>query len=187
MATKIDYNAPVVLTFSLICVGIYVLDLALANMVMGNFFTLQPHFSFYNPLDYFRLFSHIFGHAGHDHLLGNLTFILLLGPVLEEKYGSQDLILMMAFTAFITAVLNILLFTNGLLGASGIVFMFIILVSFTNVKAGRIPLTFILIVILFVGKEFLNALDPTNNISEFAHIIGGMCGSIFGFAKARIK
>ncbi len=186
MSAKIDYNSPVVLTFSLLCVGIYILDLFTGNWIMSGFFTLQPHFSFFNVLDYFRLFSHIFGHGGHEHLLGNLTFILLLGPVLEEKYGSQKLIFMMAFTAFITAILNILLFSNGLLGASGIVFMFIILVSFTNVKAGKIPLTFILIMVLFVGKEFLNTLEP-NNISEFAHIIGGMCGSVFGFAKTKIK
>jgi len=186
MATKIDYNAPVVLTFSILCVLVFAAGTATGNLVTSQFFTLNPFFSFYNPLDYFRLFSHIFGHAGIEHLLNNLTFILLLGPVLEEKYGGQDLAMMMGFTAFVTAVLNILLFNSGLLGASGIVFMFIILISFTNMKAGKIPLTFILVMILFVGKEVMDSMQ-SDQVSQFAHIIGGMCGSIFGFAKAGIK
>ena len=55
-------------------------------------------------------------------------------------------------------------------------------VSYThlNVKAGQIPVTFILVAALFIGKEVLNTLQ-TNQISEAAHIIGGICGSLFGF------
>ena len=87
---------------------------------------------------------------------------------------------MMVFTALITGLINVFFFNSGLLGASGIVFMFILLVSFTNVEAGQIPVTFILVAALFIGKEVLNTLQ-TNQISEAAHIIGGICGSLFGF------
>ena len=66
------------------------------------------------------------------------------------------------------------------MGASGIVFMFILLVSFTNSKSGEIPITFILIAILFIGKEIIQSL-PNDQVSQFAHIIGGLCGSVFGF------
>jgi membrane associated rhomboid family serine protease len=57
----------------------------------------------------------------------------------------------------------------------------ILLASFTNMKSGTIPLTFILITFLYVGGEVYNALFIANNTSEFAHIIGGLFGGIFGY------
>ncbi|MCB0311732.1 MAG: rhomboid family intramembrane serine protease, partial [Calditrichaeota bacterium] len=85
-------------------------------------------------------------------------------------------------TALVTGLLNTFFFPSFLLGASGIVFMMIILGSFTNVKRGGIPLTFILVLILFLGQEIYNAFEE-NSISEFAHVVGGVCGSIFGFVQ----
>ncbi len=191
---KITYNSPVILTYTLICVAITTLDttifFSMDGRGVGNLsrylFMVYPFGTSYmdlgNPLAYFRLFSHAFGHANWEHLVGNFSFILLLGPILEEKYGSRMLIVVMFLTAFITGILNALLFANSLLGASGIVFMMILLVSFTNVRKGAIPMTFILIALLFLGKEIYSALLVNNQISEFAHIIGGVCGGIFGYA-----
>lgn len=76
--------------------------------------------------------------------------------------------------------LSIFLLGFGLLGASGIVFMFILLSSFANIKTGHLPLTFVIIVIVFLGKEVF-ASFAHDSISQFAHIIGGLCGSTFGF------
>jgi membrane associated rhomboid family serine protease len=100
--------------------------------------------------------------------------------MLEEKYGSNNLLTMMFLTALITGILNVVFFSSGLLGASGIVFMMILLSSMTNLRQGKIPLTFVLVVFLFLGKEVLSIFQ-NNNISEFAHIVGGICGAIFGF------
>jgi membrane associated rhomboid family serine protease len=100
--------------------------------------------------------------------------------MLEEKYGWRVLLIMMALTALATAILNSLLFNTGLLGASGIAFMLILLSSFTNLRSGRIPLTFILVAFLFIGSEFANSFRP-DNISQFAHILGGAAGTLFGF------
>ncbi|MEL6194553.1 MAG: hypothetical protein AAFR66_21015, partial [Bacteroidota bacterium] len=36
------------------------------------------------------------------------------------------------------------------------------------------------IVILFLGKEVYQSVS-TDDVSQFAHIIGGICGGIFGF------
>ena len=176
---RIHYNAPVTLTFTIICVGVLTGDSLLFQQVMP-YFTVYPSMSVTNPVDYFRLFSHVMGHGGWDHLVGNFTFILLLGPILEEKYGSQNLLFMMFITAIITGILNIIFFSSGLLGASGIVFMFILLSSVVNAQKGKIPLTFILVALLFLGKEVLQILE-NDNVSQFAHIVGGICGSVFGF------
>ncbi len=181
MSLKIQYNSPVILTFSLASICVFIANNVIFQGMLMRLFTLTPDFSFYNPLSYFKLFSYTLGHASLDHIWGNMTFILLIGPVIEEKYGSQRTLFMMVATALITAVFHLFFFPHGLLGASGIVFMLIILVSFTNVQVGKVPLTFLIIAALFIGKEVLSSLRP-DNVSQFAHIFGGIIGSVFGFA-----
>ncbi|PWJ39415.1 rhomboid family intramembrane serine protease [Sediminitomix flava] len=179
---KIQYNAPVVLTFTFISAA--VLLLKEFGIDLTYFFSVGGQMNFLDPVDYMRLFTHVIGHANVEHFVNNFTFILLLGPILEEKYGSKRLFTMLALTALITGVLNIVMFDTSLLGASGVVFMFIILSSVVNVQKGHIPLTFILIAIIFFGQEIFNVF-ANDNISQFAHILGGICGSLFGFAFSK--
>jgi len=178
---RIVYNAPVVLSFSILSTCILFLDQFLGGSLMP-YFSVGGEFYTGSPFFYTSLFTHVIGHANLEHLLGNLTFILLLGPIVEEKYGSMNTLYMFLATALITGLLNIIFFNTGLMGASGIVFMLILLASFTNNKRrGTIPLTFLLIAILFIGKEVFQSLQE-DNISQFAHIIGGILGSVFGFS-----
>lgn len=177
---RIRYNAPVVLSFSLLSTAVLLANQALQG-VLNPIFSVGAHFEGGNPLFYLSLFTHVIGHANPEHLLGNLTFILLLGPIVEEKYGSRNTLIMFLLTALITGLLNVLFFHTGLMGASGLVFMLILLASFTNNKAGGIPLTFILIAVLFLGKEIFTSLRA-DSISQFAHIIGGILGAVFGFS-----
>ncbi|MBK8701667.1 MAG: rhomboid family intramembrane serine protease [Saprospiraceae bacterium] len=183
MAFRLKYNSPVILSYALLCSLVFFLDRFTGKELMP-LFTLYNQTNFMNPLAIFRLVSHIAGHISLDHLLGNMTFVLLIGPIVEEKYGSGLTLIMLLTTAVITGILNILFFQTGLIGASGIVFMLIVLVSFTNVDNGQIPLTFILIAMLFVGKEILNGIWD-DGISQFAHIMGGICGGVFGFTSKK--
>ena len=177
---RIRYNAPVILTFTFISVLVLVLGLK-------PFFMVNSYIDDWtNPLNYFQLISHIAGHANWEHLIGNFTLILLIGPILEEKYGSKKLLIMILATGFITGVLNVIFLDSGLLGASGIVFMLIILSSISNAKAGDIPLTFILIALLYIGGEVMKSLE-NDNVSQFAHILGGVCGAVFGFILSNGK
>ncbi|MEL6676214.1 MAG: rhomboid family intramembrane serine protease [Bacteroidota bacterium] len=175
---RVVYNAPVILTYALICTALLIIQEYTPLDIM-ELFTVYPVFDFANPVWYFRLFSHALGHGDWAHLVGNFTLILLIGPILEEKYGSKDLFFMILVTAFVTGLLQIAFFNHALLGASGVAFMLILLSSFTN-NGGGIPLTFILVVILFLGKEVLNSFGA-DQVSQFAHIIGGILGGIFGF------
>jgi GlpG protein len=184
----IRYNAPVTLSFSIISFIALILGFITASATTNLVFSVHPSLVAADPLSWLRLFTHVLGHANWDHLLNNLAFLLLLGPILEEKYGSRNVLIMIILTALITGLLHILLSGIGLngarppalLGASGIVFMFILLASFTNIRSGEIPLTFILIVAIYLTREILASFQP-DNISHFAHIIGGACGSVFGF------
>ncbi len=120
------------------------------------------------------------GHANLSHYINNMMMLLLVGPMLEEKYGSKLLFEMMFITAVITGLANNMLFPTGLLGASGIVFMMIILSSVTSVKEGKIPLTLIVVVILYLGEQVAAGIFSADNISQLTHIVGGVCGGVFG-------
>jgi membrane associated rhomboid family serine protease len=177
---KISYNSPVILTFTVISA----LAMLLGDLTQGKttlmYFTTSPEFNFREPVCYLRLVTHMAGHFDWPHFTGNFAFILLIGPMIEEKYGSMRLLWLMLITGVMTGIMNTFFFSTALMGASGIVFMLITLGSFANIKTGEIPMTFILVVVLFLSKEMVNAMTE-DNISQFAHIVGGICGGAFGF------
>ena len=180
---RLSYNAPVILTFTLISL----ISLILGYVTLGQstkllFMTYRT--SLLDPLFYVRLFTHAMGHADISHFAGNFMYILLIGPMLEEKYGSSRLLIMMLFTAGITGIFNTILFPQvALCGASGIVFMMILLSSFANSKENDgIPLTMILIAIIYLGNQVVEGIFVNDNISQFGHLVGGGCGALFGYA-----
>ena len=176
---RIHYNSPVILTYALICLVILILGGLTNQAVIQQFFVIYrtpPT----EPLLYLRLFTYVLGHAGFDHFFGNLTMLLLVGPMVEEKYGSKPLLLMMLFTTFIGGLVHIAFFTVGALGASGIVFMLILLTPFTNMRRGKLPLTFILVAIVFIGREIIYAVTVVDNISRMGHVFGGISGAVMG-------
>ncbi|MEM6805179.1 MAG: rhomboid family intramembrane serine protease, partial [Bacteroidota bacterium] len=128
---KLEYNSPVILTYALICTAILGIESYTPVDIM-SYFTIYPVFDLGDPFWYLRLFSHVIGHGDWGHLVGNFTLILLIGPILEEKYGSYDLLFMILVTAFVTGLLQIAFFEQALLGASGVAFMLILLSSYTN-------------------------------------------------------
>lgn len=183
---KIKYNAPLIITFALIATLLVLIDQVGGAHLIPTYFMVpgKGMFNTSDPVDWITLFTHTLGHSGWNHLLSNIALLLLLGPILEEKYGSLTLFFMIFITAIATGLLNAFLFPTALLGASGIVFMMIILTSFTNNRNGEIPLSFLLILILYLATEIINAFSY-DDISQFAHIIGGVCGSLFGFIRPR--
>lgn len=180
MFKKIQYNSPVILTFSLISFFVLVLGFLTGSQSTLLLFSVYRS-SLTNPFLYIRLFTHVLGHGDWQHFINNFILILLIGPMMEEKYGSRKMIIMILFTALFTGIINIIISGNALLGASGIVFMLILLSSFANIQKGRIPLTFILVVVIFIGQEIFNAFVLRDQVSQLTHIIGGICGGIFGY------
>ena len=186
---KIRYNSPTVLTFAFVSAAVLIFSQTVAWSLTVEWFMVPGRGSF-SPLSFrnwVTLFTHVLGHANWPHLFSNFAFILLIGPILEEIYGSISLFIMIGITALITGALNVIFFPSGLLGASGVVFMMILLASFTNFNKGEIPLTFILVLILYLGRELFNAFgnNSESNVSQFAHIVGGFIGSLFGFFRIK--
>ncbi len=176
----IIFNAPTVIIFTIICFIATILG------IITQGYTDYLLFSVYrapltNPLTYLRFVGHVFGHSGFEHFMGNIMYILLLGPLLEEKYGSKKLAIIIFITAVITGLVQFTFFSNALLGASGVVFMFIILSSVTGFKGQGVPITFILVAVLYIGKEIYSALFLFDNVSQITHIVGGIVGAAIGF------
>ena len=178
---KISYNAPITLTFVIISFVATILGVITRDAVTSLLFVTYRD-SLANPMTYVRFFTHIFGHAGWSHFIGNASYLLLLGPLLEEKYGAKGILLVMAITSLVTALINFIIFPNvGLCGASGVVFAFILLASFTGFKEGELPLTFILVAIIFLGQQIVEGVTLRDDISNMAHIAGGIVGAAFGY------
>lgn len=177
---KLSYNSPVILSFTFLSGFVLLLNIFTKGQANVLLFSVYRS-SLTNPLFYVRLFGHVLGHADWNHFYSNFLIILLIGPMLEEKYGSKNMLIMIVFTALVTGILNLAFFETGLLGASGIAFMLILLSSFTNFQKGTIPLTFLLIAGAYIGREIYDMVLIKDNISQITHIVGGICGAAFGW------
>ena len=182
---KLQFNAPLILLFTFA---------ALAALI-ANYFTRgwsnQQFFSVYGfqPTNfwwYLRLFGHVLGHANWSHYMSNIVLLLVVGPPLEEKYGSWTLLWCMLFTAVVSGLVHCIWDPGtALLGASGIVFMCVMLSSLAGMRDGAIPITLILVAILYLGGELVAALTGDDSVSQLTHIVGGLCGTFLGFFLAR--
>ena len=181
MKKRITFNSPVILAFVFISFGAMVanyLTLGASNKLLF----VTYHSSLANPLTYVRFFTHVLGHAGWSHYIGNMMYILLLGPMLEEKYGSAKIVEVIMTTALITGLINYFLFPGiALCGASGVVFAFILITSFTGFNEGEIPLTVILVAVIFIGQQVYEGIFLHDDVSNLSHIIGGLVGAVIGY------
>jgi GlpG protein len=179
---RITFNSPVILTFAAICFLATLLNYITEGRSNWLFF-MTYHSSLLSPLTYVRFITHVFGHSGWEHLIGNMAYILLLGPMLEEKHGSVKIVEVILTTALVTGIVNYVFFWNtALCGASGVVFAFILLSSFTSFREGEIPLTVLLVAGIYLGEQVYEGLTVQDNISNMAHIIGGIVGGMLGFS-----
>lgn len=179
---KITNNSPAVLGFVLVSFAVMILGLFTGGNSTQLLF-MTYHSSLTKPLTYLRFFTHVLGHSGWAHFIGNMSYILLLGPMLEEKHGAGKILEVIGITALVTGLVNYFLFpTVALCGASGVVFAFILLVSFTNVREGEIPITFILVAIIYIGQQVYEGIFIRDNVSNLSHILGGVVGAVAGYS-----
>ena len=182
---RVTFNSPAVLIFALACVAVQVLNVVTHGASNRLLFSTYRS-SLLSPLTWVRCVTHVLGHADWGHLLNNMMLLLILGPMLEEKYGTKNLVFVMLATAIATAVLNMVFFPNvALLGASGIVFAMVLLSSITSTDGHTIPLTFILVAVLYIGQQVYEGLFVADNISQLGHIVGGLVGTVLGFVMNR--
>ena len=180
---RFQYNAPVIVSFALLsalALGINILTGGKANKLLFCVYRC----SLRDALCYPRFFLHVLGHAGYSHYINNMLLLLVIGPAMEEKHGSRKILIFIVVTALVTGLAQFIFFPgSALMGASGVVFMLIMLSSLAGADEGAIPITLLLVAALYLGGEILSGVTKTDEISQFAHILGGVCGVVFGFAS----
>ena len=124
---QLSFNSPIILGFSIACFAVLLLDKVTGGSSTNVLFSVYRA-PLLNPLTYLRFFGHVVGHAGWEHFISNIMMILVVGPLLEEKYGSSNILFVIMATALVTGIINFIFFPHvQLLGASGVVFALILL------------------------------------------------------------
>ena len=186
---KFTYDAPATLTFAFICVALFAADFFfLKNQLLNNYLCSpttaagKTPFMASNPLSYLRLFTYCFGSFTPSILVCNMIFILLLGPSMEERYGTIVIAIMMVVCILFSGVLNACFSKISLTGSSCVIFMMIFLNSFVSLSKKKIPVSFLAVFILFIFREiFETGLTTDGAIKIIINIAGGLCGSLFAF------
>lgn len=182
---KVAYDAPVTLTFVIICV----LLLLLNNFVIKNGAlerllaspTSQAGalpFVVQEPLSYLRLLLYIFGSGATVEYITNLLIILMLGPAMEERYGSVIIGIMIFVSALFSGVLNASFCNESLVGAVPVVCMMTFLTAFVSFSNKTVPMTFLATIVAFGYLAINSGLGAVRFIICVA---GGLCGSLLAF------
>lgn len=184
---RVSFNSPVIIGFTFVCLIALLLSVATRGYTNRLLFSVYRS-SFANLFTYIRFIGHVFGHASWSHFLGNIMMILVVGPLLEEKYGSANMLAVIVITALVTGLINFMFFPyTRLLGASGVVFALIILSSITSIEDGAIPLTFILVTAIYIGQQVYEGMFVHNNVANLTHIVGGLVGAGLGYVMNKNK
>jgi membrane associated rhomboid family serine protease len=133
------------------------------------------------PWTWLRLITWPLVHANTGHLLSNMMLFLLLSPNLEAKQGAFEYLFCLILTAVIVGIGHLAFGhdNTALIGASAWVFMMILLSTFTTGEPGTISIPTLIVAALYAWQEVRAALAP-NQVSHFAHLLGGACGLLFG-------
>jgi len=170
----LEYNAVVTLTYFFACFVVLALNY-LTGGKSNEWFTCKRR-SIWSIKTYICLITHAFGHADWDHLAKNFLMILLVGPLIEEKYGATTFLVMILATAIITGIVNLVFSNRGCIGASCVVYMLIALSSCVNISENKIPLTLVMIMIFYVVDEVRKLLfKKSDGISHIGHVAGAIC------------
>jgi len=191
---RFHFNAPLTHGFALVSVAVMALSQLSGGASTQYLFSVYAPQSPWDLLTLIRIVTHVLGHSSWDHLWANVSILVLLGPLLEERYGTRPLFYMMLTTAVLTGLAHIIVSVlpssvqppSHLLGASGIVFMCMFLASVSTIRAGEIQMSFLVVILMYVLREGVVSAS-TDGVSHLTHLIGGVCGAAFGFIIANAQ
>lgn len=181
---SIDYNSPVVINYILVCFVLYVLNKLTDGYI--NDICYLPGNLILNPFAVHRLLIYTLVHGSFEHLIGNMALLALTGPSVEKKYGGGIVLGLIAVNSVMIGLLQSVLIHQGVMGASSIVFMFILLSVFADTETEKVPLTMFIVAACYIGNELIGALTP-DSVSQLSHIMGAVMGLVFGLLYRKVK
>ena len=183
---KIIFDSPVALTLVLCCLILFIFCKIMPQNVNEKilaFFSTPiikqngKVINFFNFSPYLKLFLHIFAHANFFSLFLNLSIILLLAPQIENLYGSRLFFLMILIASLVSGVLAFCFVPFSLQGTQSVCFLLIVLYVFNSIKKHALPLSAIILLILFV---IFSITAGYGGLAQIVNILGGFCSSLFG-------
>ena len=67
----------------------------------------------------------------------------------------------------------------------GNMLLFLVIAPSLEERYGGIPITLILVGAPYLSQQVYDILFVQDNVANFMHIVGGACGTVFGFAVRR--
>jgi membrane associated rhomboid family serine protease len=184
---KFHYDSPVMITFAIITLFVFILDTFALKGKLKAMWLVTPTaadgqfpFAFSDFPSILRLFIHVFGYSQNEILICNLIFILLLGPQMEERYGSVIIGIMIFVSSLFSGVLNACFCKNAVCGAEPIVFMLILLWTMMQLSRSKISASAIAVIALFITMLVFRK-NPNGVVGLVVIAAGGLCGSLFAF------
>lgn len=179
-------NSPVIVAYVLISLTAFWLKDTEFGRTLLPWLSLPREIKSAEATYYLNFVSYIFGYENWDYLLQNITFLLLLGPLVEKKYSSKLVFLMLIVTASITGTLQVLFYGSSYagreIGGTCIVYMLIMVASATNIKSYEIPVTLVLLIGFLIGGLSITS----RHYNSLPLVVGGICGFIFAIVIPRI-
>ncbi|GKY96315.1 hypothetical protein MPSEU_000591200 [Mayamaea pseudoterrestris] len=175
-------DAPVMLGFCFTCCIIYFVQVIFGIDRIGRLLGVYDVWRL-SLLQITSLFTHVLAHSDYNHLRGNMMNLLLVGPSVEHEFGSKNLIKIIVVVAISSALAHIFVGRtySHQLGASGVVFACILLNSLVAASAGKIPMSFVITFVMYIGDELWRFFFSGDTVSHHAHLVGGMVGALAGF------
>ena len=164
-------------------VALWIAALCSAVFVVQLFFGTEP-FVLVNELKFvepWRILTALFAHANLEHLVANLSALVLFGLVLEGRIGPRRV-----FWLFIISGIAINLFSpyDRSLGASGAIFAIlgtlVVLRPLMMVWVYGMPVPMIVAGLIWLGIDLFGVFYPSS-VANLAHIAGLGSGIVVGF------
>lgn len=187
---SLSFDSPITLIFAIasLCVAI----LMKIFPQLQNLFLCPTVHSSVNAFDpksissYIGLLFYALGSTNWALLSSNLVFILLLCPKVEFSFGKSILSVLMIVCCIFSGVVCICFSSESITGCSGIVCMLLILAMYSSIDKMSIPLSYILLALLYFGREFVNIVE-NNSLAVFCHFAGALVASLIGILSVNIK
>lgn len=153
----------------------------------------------------YQLVTHFFMHASVQHLLFNMLGLFFLGPMVEQRLGGRDFLILYLLCAFGSAAAHLGYVAIGnmygtvgnvsAVGASGAVYGVVIAFAtlYPNVKLQLlfppVPILAKYMAMIYIGIDLYQGLaNSSSNVAHFAHLGGALMGFLlikFYFGKRR--
>jgi membrane associated rhomboid family serine protease len=165
-----------------LCVGLQVLQTLCPHRLemlqvfrIGNLFHLNTL-----PLCLLTLITHMFSHAGWDHLLGNMSVGIPAMMYVERRLGSKKMLDMYVITGIVAALTQCIMpfAAEGLIGASGAIFGMVGASCLLLCNGGASTALGMgvlgLVLIPQIGEQAFSAVSTTAHAAHIAGCVAGL-------------